>query len=222
MVVVLINGRPLSVRWEAAHVPALVEAWEPGEFGGTAVADVLFGDYNPSGRLAITIPRSAAQLPAYYDCKPSKVFWVEKGWSRNHGYVDMPSSPLYPFGYGLSYTQFQYSNLVVDTAGDPSRWQRPGPPGDKERGSRPGVETVQLYLHERFAPVSTAIKQLHGFQRVALNAGESKTVSFTLTPEDLMLLDLDMHWSVVPGTFDIMVGSSSADIPLKTTLEVQP
>ena len=115
VVVVLINGRPLSVRWEAAHVPALVEAWEPGELGGTAVADVLFGDYNPSGRLAITIPRSAAQLPAYYDCKPSKVFWVEKGWSRNHGYVDMPSSPLYPFGYGLSYTQFQYSNLVVDS-----------------------------------------------------------------------------------------------------------
>jgi beta-glucosidase len=222
LVVVLINGRPLSVRWEAAHVPALVEAWEPGELGGTAVADVLFGDYNPSGRLAITIPRSAAQLPAYYDCKPSKVFWVEKGWSRNHGYVDMPSSPLYPFGYGLSYTQFQYSNLVVDTP-----QIRPGANAQvhvqvKNVGSRPGVETAQLYLHERFAPVSTAIKQLHGFQRVALDAGETKTVSFTLTPEDLMLLGLDMHWSVVPGTFDIMVGSSSADIPLKATLEVQP
>jgi beta-glucosidase len=102
VVVVLINGRPLSVRWAAAHVPALIEAWEPGELGGRAVADVLFGDYNPSGRLPITIPRSAAQLPAYYDCKPSKVFWVEKGWSRNNGYVDMPSSPLYPFGFGLS------------------------------------------------------------------------------------------------------------------------
>jgi len=133
VVVVLINGRPLSVRWEAAHVPALVEAWEPGELGGTAVADVLFGDYNPSGRLAITIPRSAAQLPAYYDCKPSKVFWVEKGWSRNHGYVDMPSSPLYPFGYGLSYTQFQYSNLVVDSPNS-SRRQCPGPcSGEKRR-----------------------------------------------------------------------------------------
>ena len=222
VVVVLINGRPLSVRWEAAHVPALVEAWEPGELGGTAVAEVLFGDYNPSGRLAITIPRSAAQLPAYYDCKPSKVFWVEKGWSRNHGYVDMPSSPLYPFGYGLSYTQFQYSNLVVDTpqirAGGNARVHLEV----KNTGSRPGVDTVQLYLHERFAPVSTAIKQLHGFERVALNPGESKTVSFTLTPEDLMLLDLDMHWRVVPGTFDIMVGSSSADIPLKSTLEVKP
>src|SRR5580704_7662849 len=220
VVVVLINGRPLSVRWEAAHVQALVEAWEPGELGGTAVADVLFGDYNPSGRLAITIPRSAAQLPAYYDCKPSKVFWVEKGWSRNHGYVDMPASPLYPFGYGLSYTQFQYSNLVVDTPEI-----RPGANAQvhvqvKNVGSRPGVETAQLYLHERFAPVATAIKQLHGFQRVALDAGESKTVSFTLTPDDLMLLGLDMHWSVVPGTFDIMVGGSSADVPLTAALEV--
>ena len=222
VVVVLINGRPLSVRWEAAHVPALVEAWEPGELGGTAVADVLFGDYNPSGRLAITIPRSAAQLPAYYDCKPSKVFWVEKGWSRNHGYVDMPSSPLYPFGYGLSYTQFQYSNLVVDSPQIRAGGNAQVHLEVKNVGSRPGVETVQLYLHERFAPVSTAIKQLHGFQRVALDAGESKTVTFTLTPEDLMLLDLDMHWTVVPGTFDIMVGSSSADIPLKTTLEVKP
>jgi beta-glucosidase len=222
VVVVLINGRPLSVRWEAAHVPALVEAWEPGERGGTAVADVLFGDYNPSGRLPITIPRSSAQLPAYYDCKPSKIFWVEKGWSKNFGYVDMPSSPLYPFGYGLSYTRFSYSNLVVDTP-------RIHPGADarvhvevKNVGDRSGIETVQLYTHERFAPVSTAIKQLHGFQRVALGPGESKTVSFTLTPEDLMLLGLDMHWSVVPGTFDIMVGDSSADVPLTATLEVTP
>ena len=222
VVVVLINGRPLSVRWEASHVAALVEAWEPGEFGGRAVADVLFGDYNPSGRLPITIPRSAAQLPAYYDCKPSKVFWVQKGWSRNHGYVDMPSSPLYPFGYGLGYTQFQYSNLVVD-----SPQIRPGSNARlhlevKNVGSRPGIETVQLYIHERFAPVSTAVEQLHGFQRVALDAGETKTVSFTLTPEDLMLLDLNMHWSVVPGTFDIMVGNSSANITLRSTLEVKP
>ncbi len=222
VVVVLINGRPLSVRWEAAHVPALVEAWEPGERGGTAVADVLFGDYNPSGRLPITIPRSSAQLPAYYDCKPSKVFWVEKGWSKNFGYVDMPSSPLYPFGYGLSYTRFSYSNLVVETP-------RIHPGADarvhvevKNVGDRSGIETVQLYTHERFAPVSTAIKQLHGFQRVALGPGESKTVRFTLTPEDLMLLGLDMHWSVVPGTFDIMVGGSSADVPLTATLEVTP
>jgi beta-glucosidase len=222
VVVVLINGRPLSVRWVAAHVPALVEAWEPGELGGRAVADVLFGDYNPSGRLPITIPRSAAQLPAYYDCKPSKIFWVEKGWSKNRGYVDMPSSPLYPFGYGLSYTQFQYSNLVVDTPQIRSGANARVHVEVKNIGSRPGTETAQLYLHERFAPVSTAIEQLHGFQRVALDPGETRTINFTLKPEDLMLLDLNMHWSVVPGIFDLMVGSSSANLPLKATLEVKP
>jgi beta-glucosidase len=222
VVVVLINGRPLSVRWEAAHVPALVEAWEPGESGGAAVADVLFGDFNPVGRLPITIPRSAAQLPAYYNCKPSKIFWDQKGWTKNHGYVDMPSTPLYPFGFGLSYTQFKLSNLHFDSprirAGGNARVQLEV----TNTGDRSGMETVQLYLHERFAPVSTAYEQLRGFQKVALNAGETKTVEFTLTPEDLMLLDLNMHWTVVPGIFDIMVGSSSADLPLKSTLEVTP
>jgi beta-glucosidase len=222
VVVVLINGRPLSIRWEAAHVPALVEAWEPGESGGTAVADVLFGDFNPTGRLPITIPRSSAQLPAYYNCKPSKIFWDQKGWSRNHGYVDMPATPLYPFGYGLSYTQFHYSNFQIDPpqirAGGVSRVRL----DVTNTGNRPGIETAQLYLHERFAPVSTAYEQLRGFQKVALNAGETKTIEFTLTSEDLMLLDPDMHWSVIPGIFDIMVGGSSADLPLKTTLEVSP
>jgi len=222
VVVVLINGRPLSVRWEAAHVPALVEAWEPGESGGTAVADVLFGDFNPTGRLPITVPRSSAQLPVYYNSKPSKIFWVQKGWSKNHGYVDMPASPLYPFGYGLSYTEFRYGNLRIDSpqirAGGISRVQL----DVTNTGNRPGIDTVQLYLHERFAPVSTAYEQLRGFQKVSLNAGETKTVEFTLVPEDLMLLDLDMHWSVKPGIFDIMVGSSSSDLPLKSTLEVTP
>ncbi len=222
VVVVLINGRPLSVRWEAAHVPALVEAWEPGESGGTAVADVLFGDFNPTGRLPITIPRSSAQLPAYYNCKPSKIFWEQQGWTQNHGYVDMPATPLYPFGYGLSYTQFHYGNLHIDPprirAGGNARVQL----DVTNTGKRPGIETVQLYLHERFAPVSTAYEQLRGFQKVALDGGETKTIEFMLTPEDLMLLDPDMPWSVIPGIFDIMVGSSSADLPLRTTLEVTP
>ena len=113
-VVVLVNGRPLSTRWTAAHVPAIVEAWRPGERGGIAVADVLFGEYNPSGRLAITIPRHSGQLPAYYNYKPSKQYWMNEGWSHLKGYVDMPGTPLYPFGYGLSYTKYEYSNLRID------------------------------------------------------------------------------------------------------------
>jgi len=220
-VVVLVNGRPLSVRWAAEHVPAIVEAWEPGERGGLAVADVLFGDYNPSGRLAITVPRSSGQLPAYYDYKPSKAYWIEHGWTRNRAYVDMPATPLYPFGHGLSYTQFKYSHLRIDP---PQIY-----PAGKTRvtvdvenvGKRAGVETVQIYIHERFAPVSTPVKQLRGFARVALDPGERKPVSVTLGPDDLKLLDRNMHWVVVPGTFDIMIGTSSADIPLTGTLEVK-
>ncbi|MCL5004932.1 MAG: glycoside hydrolase family 3 C-terminal domain-containing protein [Acidobacteria bacterium] len=222
-VVVLINGRPLSVRWTAAHVPALVEAWEPGERGGEAVADVLFGDVDPSGRLPITIPRSVGQLPAYYDYKPSKAYWLNHRAAHHlDAYVDMPGTPLYPFGYGLSYTHFRYSNLRID----PARIRAGGNARvyvDVENtGKRPGVETVQLYVHERVAPVSTPVKQLRGFQRVALAPGEKKTVSFTLTPRSLQLLDRNMHWMVVPGTFEIMIGKSSADIPLRGTLEVDP
>jgi beta-glucosidase-like glycosyl hydrolase len=219
-VVVLINGRPLSIRWVAAHVPAIVEAWEPGEQGGEAVADVLFGDYDPSGRLAITIPRGVGQLPDYYDYKPSKANWINHGWPGNHGYVDMPGTPLYPFGYGLSYTHFHLSDLRIDPAQINTGGDAKVSVDVENVGERAGEETVQLYLHERYAPVSTPVKQLRGFDKVALQPGQKKTATFTLTPKDLQLLDRNMHWVVVPGTFDIMVGTSSADIVLKGTLQV--
>ena len=124
VVLVLINGRPLSIRWEAAHIPAILEAWEPGERGGEAVADVLFGEYNPSGRLAITIPRSSGQLPAYYNYKPGKEYWINHAWSEDGGYADMPATPLYPFGYGLSYTEFKYSTPARSSRADVSGWTR--------------------------------------------------------------------------------------------------
>jgi beta-glucosidase len=216
-VVVLVNGRPLSTRWTAEHVPAIVEAWRPGERGGQAVADVLFGDFNPTGRLAITIPRHVGQLPAYYNYKPSKTHWMDE---LKRGYVDMPATPLYPFGYGLSYTKFAYSNLCID----PPQIR---PAGNarvsvevKNVGERAGVETAQLYIHEAYTPVATPVKQLRGFERIALEPGETKTATFTLTPEDLQLLDRDMHWVVVPGDFEIMIGRSSADIGLKGALKV--
>ncbi|HEV2423668.1 MAG TPA: glycoside hydrolase family 3 C-terminal domain-containing protein [Terriglobia bacterium] len=219
-VLVLVNGRPLSVRWAADHLPAIVEAWEPGEQGAEAVADVLFGNFNPTGRLAITIPRSVGQLPAYYDYKPSKAYWIGHGWSHDRGYVDMPGTPLYPFGYGLSYTQFQYTNLHIEPAQIYTGGNARVTVDVSNIGKRAGVDTVQLYFHERYAPVATAVKQLRGFERVALEPGERKTVTFTLGPDDLRLLDRDLRWRVVPGTFDVMIGKSSAEIPLEGTLRV--
>jgi beta-glucosidase len=220
-VLVLINGRPLSTRWEAEHIPAIVEAWEPGEQGGAAVADVLFGDYNPSGRLAITIPRGVGQLPAYYNYPPSKDYWVKGGWTHTKGYVDMAASPLFPFGHGLSYTHFAYSNLRVEPAEIYNQGTAKVTVDVQNDGQKSGVETVQLYLHERFTPVATPVKQLRGFERVALDPGQKKTVSFTLGPEDLQLLNKDMRWVVVPGDFDLMVGRSSEDVALKGTLHVK-
>jgi beta-glucosidase len=225
-IVVLINGRPLSIRWTAEHVPAIVEAWVPGERGGEAIADVLFGDYNPSGRVSITVPRRVGQLPAYYNYKPSKAYRIKRnpgpemaGPSTGIPYVDSPATPLYEFGYGLSYTEFEYRNLRITPP-----QMRPAASVQvsadiKNTGAREGVEVVQLYIHHVTSSVTTPVKQLRGFRRVTLKPLEQTTVSFTLTPEDLSLLNRDMHWVVEPGGIDIMVGKSSEDIRLKGTFQ---
>ena len=221
VVLILINGRPLSIAWEAEHVPAIIEAWEPGERGGEAIADILFGDYNPSGRLAITIPRSSAQLPTYYNYKPGKEYWMKEGWSHNGGYSDMPATPLYPFGYGLGYTQFKYSNLHVSPEQISIQGNTAVSVDITNTGQRAGVETVQLYLHERYTPVSEPVKNLRGFEKVELQPGGTKTVTINLTPDELQLLDNDLHWRVVPGDFDVMVGPSSADIAVTSSFQVK-
>jgi beta-glucosidase len=218
-VVVLINGRPLAVRWIAQHAPVLVEAWLPGEKGGQAVAEVLFGDVNPSGKLPVTVPRHAGQLPVYYNAKKSKRYWLRQGWGR--AYVDLEPTPLYPFGFGLSYTRFQYSDLELS----------PGEIGPAETievrfrvknvGQRPGKETVQLYLEDLVSSVSTPVKQLRGFAKLALDPGETKTCSLKLAPDDLALYDADLRRVVEPGQFRVMVGSSSEDIRLTGTFQVK-
>ncbi|MCX5647095.1 MAG: glycoside hydrolase family 3 C-terminal domain-containing protein [Phycisphaerae bacterium] len=217
-VVVLVNGRPLAVRWVVENVPALVEAWLPGEKGGQAVAEILFGDCNPSGRLSITVPRHAGQLPVYYNCKPSKTYWLGQGWGKP--YADLESAPLYEFGYGLSYTEFEYGNLKIDPATTGTGGTVRVSAEVKNKGNRPGAEVVHLYLHDVIGTVVTPVKELRGFEKVQLDPGQTKTVRFTVTPEQMALLNRHLEWVVEPGIFEILVGHSSKDIRLKGTFEV--
>jgi beta-glucosidase len=219
-VLVLVNGRPLSIRWAAERVPAIVEAWLPGERGGEAVADVLFGDHEPEGRLPITVPRHVGQLPVAHDHKPSKAYWLREGWGKP--YADMSPEPLFVFGHGLSYTRFAYANL---------RMAPPAVPGDgtvevsadvSNLGTRPGREVVQLYLRDLVASVVVPVQRLRGFEKVSLAPGETKTVRFTLRPSDLALLDSELRWTVEPGAFEVAVGSSSRAIHLRGRFEVLP
>jgi beta-glucosidase len=218
-VVVLVNGRPLAVRWMAQHVPAILEAWLPGEKGGQAIAEILFGDANPSGKLPVTVPRHAGQLPVYYNAKKSKRYWVRRGWSR--AYVDLEPSPLYPFGYGLSYTRFGYSDLQLSARTIAPNQRIEVKLRVANLGNRPGAETVQLYLEDLVSSVSTPVQELRGFAKLTLSPSESKACVFQLSPDDLALYDADLKRVVEPGTFRVMVGSSSQDIRLTGEFQVQ-
>jgi len=217
-VVVLVNGRPLSTRWIAENILAVVEAWLPGEQGGNAVADILFGDVNPSGRLAITVPRHSGQLPAFYNYKPSKEYWTSKGWGRR--YADMTWRPLWEFGFGLSYTKFDFSNLRIDQPKVHSGADVHIALDIRNSGDRAGAEVAQLYIRDMITSVTTPVKQLKGFSKVTLDPGETKTVYFTLTPDDLSLLNRQLVRVIEPGEFQVMIGHSSDDIRLKGSFEV--
>jgi beta-glucosidase len=212
VVVVLLNGRPLSINWINKYVPSIVEGWFPGAQGGTAIAEVLFGDYNPSGKLTMTFPKTVGQIPFNFPSKPSAQWEGEK--SRVNG-------ALYYFGHGLSYTTFAYSNLQIT----PSR-QKVG--GEvkvsvdvQNTGSREGTEIVQLYTRDVVSSVTTYEKNLRGFERVSLSRGQTKTVTFTLTPADLSLWDRTMRFVVEPGMFQVMIGASSEDIRLKGEFAIE-
>ena len=218
-ILVLINGRPLSIRWAAEKIPAIIEAWLPGEKGGEAVADIIFGDCNPSGKLPITVPRHVGQLPVYYNYMPDKEEWIKHGWGK--AYADMPAAPLWEFGFGLSYTKFEYSNLQIN----------PGVTGDygevsvkatvRNTGDRKGSEVVQLYIRDLIASVTVPVKELKGFEKIMLEPGEQKIVEFRLNHDDLAFYNKSMDLVVEPGTFAVMVGSSSEDIRLKGNFEVK-
>jgi beta-glucosidase len=205
VVLVVASGRPQSINWPVRHVPAILELWFPGEEGGNAMADVLFGDYNPAGRLPITFPRSVGQIPLNFPAHPGSQ-------ARDSGQV---TGPLFPFGFGLSYTSFAYAGLKID----PTLQNSPGRVAVScdvtNTGARAGDEVVQLYLRDDYSSVTTFEKVLRGFERVPLAPGETRTVHFTLTPEDLQLYDRDNHWTVEPGRFTVMIGASSEDIRLR-------
>jgi beta-glucosidase len=206
LLLVLSNGRPLSVNWAAKNVPAIVEMWFPGEQGGAALADVLFGDYNPSGRLPITMPKSVGQIPFNFPAHPGSQ-------GRDPGQVE---GPLYPFGHGLSYTSFKYSDLKlvpVQTKLGPSDAPRPLTVqvtlNVTNTGERAGDDVVQLYLRDDYSSVTTYVKALRGFARVSLKPGEVKPVPFQLTDADMALYDREQRWTVEPGRFTVMIGTSS-------------
>lgn len=218
-VVVLVNGRPLATPWLARHVPALVEAWLPGEKGGQAVAEVLFGDVNPSGRLPVTVPRHAGQLPVCYNMKKSKAYWLRHGWGR--AYVDLEPTPLYPFGFGLSYTRFEYAGIELSSPAIAPSQNLEVRMRVKNTGHRAGAEVVQLYLEDVVGSVSTPVKELRGFAKVFLQPGEEKTCVFKLRPDDLALYDANLRRVVEPGQFKVMVGASSEDIRLRADFHVK-
>ncbi len=215
IVLVLVNGRPVTLDWIADDVPAIIEAWFPSEEGANAIADVLFGDVNPGGKLPITFPRTVGQVPIYYGHKPSG--------GRSHwkvDYVETSVQPLYPFGYGLSYTRFQFNNLRIEpaqvTAGDQVHVQV----DVTNVGARAGDEVVQLYTHHDVPAITRPVKELKGFKRVTLEPGETKTVTFHLAVNQLAFYDLEYRYVVEPGTVDVMVGHSSQDTPCTGTFEI--
>ena len=208
IVLIVMNGRPLTITWEAENVPAILETWQLGTQTGNAIAEVLFGDYNPSGKLPMTFPRSVGQIPIYYNHfntgRPNlepNVFWSH--------HSDEQNTPLFPFGYGLSYTQFEYSDLEIDSSDQSAIKVNVTV---KNSGSVAGEEVVQLYIRDKVASVTRPVKELKGFKKILLEAGDSQKIAFTLTDAELGFFDHNYEFVVEPGMFEVMIGTNSQDV----------
>jgi beta-glucosidase len=212
VVLVLMNGRPMTLTWENAHVSSILDVWFPGIEAGNAVADVLFGNYNPSGKLTTSFPRNVGQIPIYYNHK-------NKGRPFNPGdspkfksnYLDVNNDPLYPFGYGLSYTNFSYGDIRLSKTNITGNGGLTATVAVTNTGNYDGEETVQLYLHDKIASIAPAVKELKGFQKVFLKKGESRQVVFNINHSDLMFYNQNLQLVAEPGEFEVMIGPNSRD-----------
>jgi len=218
VVMVMINGQPLTVNWENKYVPAILEAWFPGPESGKVIAETLFGDNNPGGKLPITFPKTVGQIEFNFPFKPGSQ--APQGGENSWGKTSV-NGALYPFGYGLSYTTFAYSNLQVSPESENSQGDIQVTVDVTNTGQRKGDDVVELFLKQEVSSVTVYEYDLRGFERVPLNPGEKKTVHFTLHPDDLAILDKNMNWTVEPGKFQVMIGHSSEEIDLKKEFEVK-
>jgi beta-glucosidase len=218
-VVVLMNGRPLTINWIAENTPAILETWFAGTQAGNAIADVLFGDVDPGGKLPVTFPRSVGQIPLYYNHKNTGRP-PEADNKYTSKYLDVAWTPLFPFGYGLSYTQFKITNLQVGAKRIPLNGKQTLSVDVENTGRRVGDEVVQLYIRDLAASVTRPVKELKGFQRITLRPGEKKHVEFVLTAEQLGFWNRQMRFTVEPGEFKVMVGPNSEDL-LEATFAIE-
>ncbi|WP_273275403.1 glycoside hydrolase family 3 N-terminal domain-containing protein [Maribacter polysiphoniae] len=221
IVLVMVHGRAYSIAWEKENIPAIIEAWYPGEEGGNAIANVLFGEVNPSGKLPVSVPKSVGHVPSFYNTKPSgKGFYHQRGTKEKPGrdYVFSSPDPLFPFGHGLSYTQFEYSNLkVANTTLDKNEFIQVSM-DIKNTGKMTGKEVVQVYINDKISSVTTPIQVLKEFKKVNIRPSETISIDFSIPITELGLWDKNMVYKIEPGEFEIMVGSSSEDIRLKKTI----
>ena len=223
IVLVMVHGRAYDINWESQHIPAILDAWYPGEQGGNSVAGILFGEVNPSGRLSVSYPQSVGHVPVFYNHQPSgRGFYHQPGTREKPGrdYVFNSTDPLFPFGFGLSYTQFEYSNLVIEKTELTADESLKLSVRIKNTGEMTGKEVVQVYVNDVFSSVVTPVKVLKAFKKVELLPAESSVIGFEIPCSELGFWDRDMNYVIEPGVFDIMVGSSSKHILLKDNVQI--
>jgi beta-glucosidase len=213
VVLVLMNGRPMTLTWENDHVSSILDTWFGGTEEGNAVADVLFGNYNPSGRITVSFPRNVGQIPIYYNhLNTGRPFHPGDSPKFKSDYLDVSNDPLYPFGYGLSYTTFQYSNVSLSANSLQANGKITASVNITNTGTRSGKETVQMYIRDLVGSIARPVKELKGFKQITLQPGETKKVSFTITTNDLKFYNSDLKYNYEPGDFKVFIGSNSADV----------